>query len=277
MAAYLKVTGKPIIDRSRLTPEEIEYEKQYPLWKALMPWLLLIVMILALNLPQHIFDYLYRTLKLPVTGLTADGKPLETRALWQAYTWIFVSVLASIPFLKPTKQQLKDTCKVWLKRAPRPVFAAAIFFAIGEIMNMAGFSMATMKFETASMVKILADSSAQFFQHAYGGVVTFIGLFGGFITGSEASTIAMFSKYALTTAKNLGLSTNGLLIIAAGLAFGGGLASVISPAKLQNAAAAIDKIGEENKVIKVAFIFSLILTLVTSIFVFIFLGARGTM
>ena len=39
MAAYLKVTGKPIIDRSRLTPEEINYEKEYPLWKALMPWL----------------------------------------------------------------------------------------------------------------------------------------------------------------------------------------------------------------------------------------------
>jgi lactate permease len=66
-----------------------------------------------------------------------------------------------------------------------------------------------------------------------------------------------------------------MLIIAAGLAFGGGLASVISPAKLQNAAAAIDKIGEENKVIKIAFVFSLILTAVTSIFVLVFLGMKG--
>jgi len=275
MSGYLKLTGKPIIDRSRLTPEELKYEKEYPLWKALMPWILLIVMILALNLPKDVFNFLYRTMKLPITGLTANGSPLDTRALWQAYTWIFVSIIVAIPFMKPTKQQLKDTWKIWLKRAPRPVFAAAIFFAIGEIMNMAGFSMATMKFETASMVKVLADSSAQFFQQAYGGIVTFIGLFGGFITGSEASTIAMFSKYALSTAKNLGLSTDGMLIIAAGLAFGGGLASVISPAKLQNAAAAIDKIGEENKVIKIAFVFSLILTAVTSVFVFVLLGMKG--
>jgi len=275
MAGYLKITGKPLIDRSRLTTEEINYEKEYPLWKALMPWILLIVMILALNLPKDVFNYLYRTLKLPIKGLTANGAPLDTRALWQAYTWILVSVIAAIPFMRPTKQQLKDTWKVWLKRAPRPVFAAAIFFAIGEIMNMTGFSMTTMKFETASMVKVLADSSAEFFQSAYGGIVSFIGLFGGFITGSEASTIAMFSKYALTTAKSLGLSTEGMLIIAAGLAFGGGLASVISPAKLQNAAASIDKIGEENKVIRIAFVFSLILTAVTSVFVLIFLGLKG--
>jgi lactate permease len=65
-----------------------------------------------------------------------------------------------------------------------------------------------------------------------------------------------------------------MLIIAAGLAFGGGLASVISPAKLQNAAASIDKIGEENKVIRIAFVFSLILTAVTSVFVLIFLGMK---
>ncbi|MBI4978739.1 MAG: L-lactate permease [Spirochaetes bacterium] len=272
MAIYLLVTGKKIIDRSRLTDEELAYEKQYPLWKALMPWILLIICILALNIPKDIFNYLYRTMKLPILGLTADGKPLDTRALWQAYTWIFVSIILSLPFLRPNGKQIKETFAIWLKRAPRPVFAAAVFFAIGEVMNMSGFSMATNKFEVASMVKTLADYSAQFFHNTYGGVVAFIGLFGGFITGSEASTIAMFAKYTLTTAKNLEMPLTGLIIITAGLAFGGGLASVISPAKLQNAAASIDKIGEENKVIRVAFVFSLILTTVTSAFVLLLLA-----
>ena len=119
--------------------------------------------------------------------------------------------------------------------------------------------------------KYFADYSADFFKGAYGGVVAFIGLFGGFITGSEASTIAMFAKYTMTTAQNLQLGLGGMIIITAGLAFGGGLASVISPAKLQNAAASIDKLGAENQVIRVAFIFSIILTLVTSCFVVIFL------
>ena len=275
MGLYLKVSGKQIIDRGKLTTDEIDYARQHPLWRALTPWALLVVLILLLNIPQGVFNYLYRTLKLPITGLCADGKPLDTRALWQAYTWILASTLLAIPIIRPTTAQIRDTLRVWLKRAPRPVFAAAIFFAIGEVMNMSGYSMADKKFVTSSMVRVLADFSASFFQGAYGGVVAFIGLFGGFITGSEASTIAMFSKYAMTTAKNLQLPLSGLLIITAGLAFGGGLASVISPAKLQNAAASIDKIGEENKVIRIAFVFSLILTLVTSVFVFLLLRFHG--
>jgi lactate permease len=283
MALYLKAGGGKVIDKSRLTVEELEYEKKYPLWKAFSPWILLIVLILALNLPKPCFNYLYNTLKMPITGLTADKTPLATRALWQAYTWIFVSTILAIPLLMPTGRQMSDTVKVWLKRSWRPVFAAAIFFAIGEVMNMSGIDIATGKpviIDAAagtvvpSMVKVLADSSAQFFQNAYGAVVAFIGLFGGFITGSEASTIAMFAKYTMTTAKTLNMSLDGLIIVTAGLAFGGGLASVISPAKLQNAAASIDKIGEESKVIRVAFVFSLILTAITAIFVVVLLKTR---
>lgn len=272
MAVYLRVTGKKIIDKSRLTDEEREYEKKYPLLKALSPWIILIVVILILNVPKDIFNYLYKTLSLPIMGLTADGSPLATRALWNAYTWIFVSIFLSMIFIRPRASELKDTFKTWWKRAPRPVFSAAIFFAVGEVMNMSGFDMATKKPAVASMVKVLADYSAQFFQGAYGAIVSFIGLFGGFITGSEASTIAMFAKYTMATATNLNMGLKGLIIITAGLAFGGGLASVISPAKLQNAAASIDKLGQENQVIRVAFVFSLILTAITSLFVLLLLG-----
>ena len=267
MAIYLKVSGKKIIDKSKLSLEEQEYEKTYPLCKALSPWIILVVLILALNLPKDVFNFLYRTLKLPIMGLTADGKPLDTRALWNAYTWIFVSIILSIPILRPKLSQIKDSVKIWWKRAPRPVFSAAIFFAIGEIMNMSGYNMAEKSFTAPSMVKVLADVSAQIFQHAYGSAVVFIGLFGGFLTGSEASTIAMFAKYVMATAKNLDMNLTGTIILVAGLAFGGGLASIISPSKLQNAAASIDKLGEENKVIRTAFIFSIILTLVSSFFV----------
>ena len=275
MALYLMITGKKVIDRSKLTAEELAYEKKYSLLRALSPWLLLIAIILALNIPRDLFNFLYRTMKLPILGLTADGKALDTRALWQAYTWILVSVLLSIPFLKPSGAQLKDALKTWLKRAPRPVFAAAIFFAIGEVMNMSGYSIADKHFIVPSMVKVLADNSAHFFQSSYGAIVTSIGLFGGFVTGSEASTVAMFGKYTLTTAKNLKMPLIGLIIIMAGLAFGGGLASVISPAKLQNAAASIDKIGEENKVIRIAFVFAILLTAITSVFVFFLLRFHG--
>jgi len=272
MVIYLKVTGKKLIDRSQLTTDELAFEKSYPLWRALSPWLILVLLILALNVPKDVFNYLYRELKMPINGLTANGAPLETRALWQAYTWILASIVLSIPFIRPSGAQIKDSLSVWIKRAPRPVFSAAIFFAIGEIMNMSGYNMSAKAFAVPSMVKVLADYSSDFFSGAYGSVVTAMGLFGGFITGSEASTIAMFGKYTLTTAKNLNMGTYGMILIMAGLAFGGGLASVISPAKLQNAAASIDKLGAENQVIRTAFVFSILLTVVTSLFLVLLLA-----
>ena len=271
MLAYLKATGKKIIDKSILTKEEREYEKQYSLLKAFMPWILLIGSILVINVPKNIFNQFYRVWLFPINGLTADGSPIATRFLWNAYTWIFLSTVAAAFLLKPTKQQLADTVRVWAKRAPRPVYSAAVFFAIGEVMNMSGYSMKANAFVTDSMIKVLADYSAQFFHSAYGAAVTFIGLFGGFITGSEASTVAMFAKYSMKTSVNLGLDRTSMILITAGLAFGGGLASVISPAKLQNAAASIDRLGEENRVIRTAFVFSLLFTVITSAFILILL------
>ncbi len=265
MAIYLKLTGKKVIDKSILTDEEREYEKKYPLWKALSPWIILIGFILALNLPKPIYDYLYN-LALPIKGITVDGRPIATRALWNAYTWIAVAVVVSMLVIQPKKSELKESVKVWIKRAPRPVFSAAIFFAIGDVMNYSGWSLDTMAYQTQSMIKVLASTSANAFSGAYGFITGFVGLFGGFVTGSEASTIAMFANYTMQTANKLNLGLDGLIIVTAALAFGGGLASVISPAKLQNAAASIDKLGEENKVIRIAFVFALILTFVTSVY-----------
>lgn len=272
MVFYLMATGKKIIDKSRLTAEELEFEQNYSLWKALTPWGLLIILILALNIPTDMFNLLYRKVTLPIMGLSADGKPIMTRALWNAYTWIIVSTFLSMVFIKPTSSQLKETFRVWWKRAPRPVFAVAIFFSIGEIMNMSGYDIAGKKFAVASMVQVLANYSSQVFSNAYGSVVAFIGLLGGFITGSEASTIAMFATYTMKTANLLEMGLTGMLIVTAGLAFGGGLASVISPAKLQNAAAAIDMLGEETKVIRIAFVFALLLTIVTAALVVVLLN-----
>jgi lactate permease len=43
------------------------------------------------------------------------------------------------------------------------------------------------------------------------------------------------------------------------------LASVISPAKLQNAAASIDRIGEETSVIRVTLVISVVITAVVAV------------
>ncbi len=66
----------------------------------------------------------------------------------------------------------------------------------------------------------------------------------------------------LSTAERIGAAG---LLIAAASGIGGGLASVISPAKLQNASASIDRIGEEAQVIRTTFVVSLVITAVCGV------------
>lgn len=264
MLLYLKILGKPIIDKTTLTKEETEYARQYSLLKALSPWIILIIASFAVNFYKPVFDYLF--VKHPGSVSIIPGQFIKTRFFWNAYWWIFVSIFLSIPFLKPTGKQLSDSVKKWLKRAPRPTFSAAIFFAIAFVLNNSGFVPVNGEWKllepSNNMIWILADTTARVFGELYPLTAAFLGLFGGFVTGSESSTIAMFAKYHKIASGILGAKA---IIVIAGTAIGGGLASVISPAKLQNAAATIDAVGVESKVIKTAFAVSLVITSVAAV------------
>jgi lactate permease len=72
----------------------------------------------------------------------------------------------------------------------------------------------------------------------------------------------MLTDLHLTTAERIG--ANGL-IVAAASGIGGGLASVISPAKLQNASASIDRIGQESQVLRTTFVVALVITAVCAV------------
>jgi lactate permease len=115
------------------------------------------------------------------------------------------------------------------------------------------------------MVYVLAHASAQTFGNLYGLVVPFLGLLGGFISGSETSSIAMLTKLHLDTAAVAEKLQDIGLLWAAASGIGGGLASVISPAKLQNAAAIIDAIGEESIVLRKTIFIALTITALCAI------------
>ena len=266
---YLKVTGKSILDRSCLTPTDLKNEKSMSLGKALSAWLILLGTCLFVNFYPPVFDYLFVKLAMPVE-IIPGGKPIMTRVFWNAYTWVIISTLLAVPFLRPSRDQWKETLlKTW-KRAPRPVISAAIFFALAYVMNLTGYvptAEGWKLFEPENnMIAILATSSAGLFNAIYPAAAGFLGLLGGFISGSEASTIALFAEFNLMTSDILKVSP---LIVTAGTAIAGGLASVISPAKLQNAAATIDALGIESEVIKVAFVIAMILTGAAALLTFV--------
>ena len=268
MLIYLKILGKPIIDRSKLTEDDLNTEQKMSLMKALSPWLILVVTLFIVNFYQPLQEFFFTQMEMAISII--PGQIIKTRMLWNAYTWVLVSTIVAGFFLTPTRQQVKLTLSKWLKRALRPTFSAAIFFAIGFVMNNTGLENVAGKWQVVNpdhnMIWVLAQGSAEFIGGLYPLIAAPLGLFGGFISGSEASTVAMFAKYNVITSDLLKVNP---LIVTAATAIGGGLASVISPAKLQNAAATIDALGEETKVIKTAFGIALLITLVTAVMCFI--------
>ena len=262
MIVYLLLVRKPLIDRGRLNDADHQTEKKMALVMALSPWIMLTVLSLLVNAPfLPLFNLAFNQLSMPV-GII-PGAPEKVRFFWQAYFWIAVSTLISLPLLKASGSQVKTSLHKWLKRAPRPVFSAAIFFAIAYLINHSGKLADWQLIDVdRNMVAILAKASSTAFGRLYPFIAPYLGLFGGFISGSETSAIAMLTNLHISTAAEIGAIG---LIVAAASGIGGGLASVISPAKLQNAAASIDRIGEETKVIKTTVIIALIITAVCAV------------
>ncbi|GAH04108.1 unnamed protein product, partial [marine sediment metagenome] len=254
---FNKVRNKPIIDRSTLDEKDLEIEAGISLSRASIPWVALVILSLATNMIPQVFQFLFHDLAFPIT-IGAYPGVLNTRVLWQAYTLMLIATIVSMPFFKTDRDVLKRTFTGFKKRAPRPVLAAAIFFAMAEVMNFSGWvldgtgtwlnptNLANGIDPTNNMIFLLAGMTAGL-GILYPILAPFLGLLAGFISGSETSAIAMFTKYHVETSTMIGANS---LVVSASNGIGGGLASVLSPAKIQNAAAVIDEIGIEGQVIR---------------------------
>lgn len=266
MALYLKLSGQPLYNHAILNAQERAIEAGMPLWKASSPWLLLVFFAVLVNAPfLPFFELTFKTFSMPVEII--PGEPEKMRLLWQAYFWVLISTLLALPVLRTNRRQLSSAVNKWLKRAPRPMLASSIFFALAFIINHSGKGLDWKLVDpNLNMVHVIANTSAAAFHSFYPLAAPFLGLLGGFISGSEASAIAMLTQIHLSTAQKIGALG---LVVAAASGIGGGLASVISPAKLQNAAASIDRIGEEGQILRTTFVISILITLVCAVMTYL--------
>ncbi|MFW9907131.1 MAG: L-lactate permease [Candidatus Thorarchaeota archaeon] len=271
---YNKLSKKPFLDRTQLSGNDHETEKSMSLIRASIPWVVLVILSLVTTLIDPIRQLLAVQLDLAINFGQYQGADLgirnltiSTKFLWQAYTLMLIATLVSMPFFRNDKQVLKNTFNKFLKRAPRPVLAAAIFFAMAEVMNFSGFvpdlgGIWVFPVDpTNNMVYLLASLTSASLGMAYPLTAAFLGLLAGFISGSETSAIAMFTNYHYQASTAIGANA---IVVAASNGIGGGLASVLSPAKIQNAAAVIDQIGIEGQVIKYGAVVALLMTLSTA-------------
>jgi lactate permease len=271
MLGYAKLRGLSLRDKSLITEEDKPVIESMSLFRAFIPWLLLIGFSLVTNLIPFIYDLLFKTLAFPITF---GPITIKLRVFWNAYFWVLIATILSMIFLPHSKPILKESTILWLRRAWRPFISAAIFFALAYVIVYSGGTIALDgSWLTATqagvphwnMVFVLAHVTSFTFGPLYPVTAAFLGLLGGFVSGSETSSIAMFQPYHQLTSELIGANP---LVVGASNGIGGGLASVLSPAKLQNAAAVIDQKGLEGKVLQYAVPIALVVTLIVALITF---------
>jgi len=214
--------------------------------RALSPWLILIVLALAVSVPQ-VTEWLRR---LDGAAFWIFDRPLDFDAFAQVYTWIFAAIILSLPVLRPSRQQLAKTMNLWLKRIWQPFIAYALFFGVAYVMAWSAMDVSngrlvpTGSFAAMNINNVVGLTLAGVFGSMFVFVAPWLGLFGAVVGGSEASSNVMFFPIQQKAAEGIGLTEAGrnsssLMTIYGSHANGGGIASAITPSKINNAAATI--------------------------------------
>lgn len=214
--------------------------------RALSPWLILVALALVVSIPQ-VTSWM-RLLDGPAIWIF--GKPLDFDAFAQVYTWIFTATILSLPILKPTQQQLRKTVDLWLRRIWQPFVAYALFFGVAYVMAWSAMGLTngkmvpTAAFAAMNMNNVVGLTLAAAFGSMFMFVAPWLGLFGAVVGGSEASSNVMFFPIQHKAVEGIGLTgaaenSSAFMTIYGSHANGGGIASAITPSKINNAAATI--------------------------------------
>jgi lactate permease len=272
------ISGKPIFIKKPAADKAVATDgavAMMPLWKALLPWGLLIGFCVLISIP-FINTALYNSLGSAQKITIVANKVVDLKLLTQGYFWVLVSTIISAPILITSMEQGKKVLKTWARRAWSPTLAAAIFFAIAYVMDWSAQSVISGKLafapglDSANMNVVIGATLALFFgAAAFPAVSPLLGLFGAFVSGSESSSNVMF--YGILNKSTNVLSLDFMKVYAAH-AVSSGIASGIAPAKIVNAAAVIDQFGIEGEVIKKSAIVCFLLTIVVGAILFIWIA-----
>jgi len=269
------VQGKPIFNKKTAPQGAVAADggmtKNLPLWRAVLPWGLLVVFCVIISwppMPTILLNIMGSANKIPIIA----DQVVNLKLLNQAYVWVLVSTILTAPFLIKSKDQGVQIVKLWLKRAWSPTIAAAAFFAIAYIMAWSAKSVIGGKLvfdagmDAYNMNMVIGSTLAVYLGASlFPLVAPILGLFGAFVSGSETSSNVMFYGILNKSSNMLNLD---FWQIFSGHAVSGGIASGIAPAKIVNASSVIDVKGLDGEVIKKSAVVSIILTVLVGIILF---------
>lgn len=208
----------------------------------------------------------------------AENKAVDLNILSQIYTWILVAIVISIAYLRPKRRVLAATNKVWARRIWSPFIAYSVFFAIAYVMAYSAMVMNDGEivrgdhFDDLNMNVVMAAGLAAAFGTGYMWISSSLGLFGAIVGGSETGSNVLFMNVQYQTAGQVGiLGPDGMIndkfmAMYGGHGVAGGVASAITPSKVNNAVVTIGEGPEmEATVMRQLLVVTIALTVVINV------------
>jgi lactate permease len=148
----------------------------------------------------------------------------------------------------------------------------SLYFSISFVMAFSAMQIANgvlntnpPGFNQFNMNVILGTTLASLFGAGYVFVAASLGLFGAIVAGSETSSNVLFYSIQKTATHNLGLDSE-FMTVYGSHAVAGGVASAVTPAKINNAVVTIDESHEtESLMMRKNLVIALTLTIATGI------------
>lgn len=245
-----------------------DYPKRPQVFRALSPWIILVVLAVIVSVPQ--IDIWLRNILGSWEQLNVfANQTVDFDFLSQIYTWILIAIFLSFFTLKPTRKQAKTAIRTWLKRFLGPFLAYSLYFSIAYVMAFSAREIVNgnLTSPTAQNMNIILGSTlAAVFGAGYVFVAAGLGLFGAIVGGSETSSNVLFMKIQRTAADDVGLSSSGFMTVYGSHAVAGGVASAVTPAKINNACVTIDESkGTESVIMRKHLVVAILLTIATGI------------
>ncbi len=269
--AYQKLRPQSVIKQ-----KPADYPSGKEIWRSFSPWILLTALAAVVSVPQigrWLSNLLGEAEKITIfADLTVDLDLLS-----QIYTWIVVAILLSLFTLRLTRKQVRNAVGVWVRRFAGPFLAYSLYFCIAFVMAYSAMTVAngalgpSALYSELNMNVILGSTLASVFGAGYIFVAASLGLFGAVVGGSETSSNVLFLKIQKTAADRIGLSEAGFvtprfMTIYGSHAAAGGIASAVTPAKINNAVVTIDAGKEtESLIMRKHLIVAVLLTIATGI------------
>ncbi len=263
-----------IYQRLRLQPQSKEENSNYParkeIFRAFSPWIILTVLAAVVSVPQ-IGNWLSNLLGSAEQVTIFANQKIDLDLFSQIYTWIFAAVLLSLLTLKPTGKQMKNAFSFWLRRFWGPFLTFGLYFGVSFVMAwsakqiVGGQLTESALFNEFNMNVVLGSTLATVFGAGYVFVAASLGLFGAIVGGSEASSNVLFLNVQKTAMSKLGLEKE-FMTVYGSHAVAGGIASAVTPAKINNAVVTIDAGHEtESLIMRKHLIVAVLLTIATGI------------